>query len=115
MPSTFQPPTQARTLEFDDQIPLARAPDCLGNQFGYMAAHVKTGWVPRDEGMLGQSAERALHGELPHRNSDVSTKELTFVYASAFREFKINSASMCLVLFAFLGSVSHLSQVMDSN
>ena len=67
---------------------------------GYMATHLKVGWVPHDEGMLGLSAERALHGELPHRDFDDYTGGLTFVHAFAFREFGVNSASMRFVLFA---------------
>jgi hypothetical protein len=68
---------------------------------GYMASHLKRGWVPHDEGTLGQSAERVLNGELPHRDFDDYAGGLTFVHALAFRELGINSASMRVVLFAF--------------
>ena len=68
---------------------------------GYMATHLKRGWVPHDEGTLGQSAERVLNGELPHRDFVDYTGGLTFVHALAFREFGINLASMRIVLFAF--------------
>src|ERR1700745_2806410 len=68
---------------------------------GYMATHLKRGWVPHDEGTLGQSAERVLNGELPHRDFDDYPGGLTFLHALAFREFGINSASMRIVLFAF--------------
>src|SRR5215469_14944148 len=68
---------------------------------GYMATHLKRGWVPHDEGTLGQSAERVLNGQLPHRDFDDYTGGLTFAHALAFREFGISSASMRLVLFAF--------------
>ena len=67
----------------------------------YMAAHVKRGWVPHDEGTLGLSAERVLQGQLPHRDFDDYTGGLTFLHALAFRLFGINSASMRMVLFAF--------------
>jgi len=67
----------------------------------YMAAYVKRGWVPHDEGTLGLSAERVLQGQLPHRDFDDYTGGLTFVHALAFRLFGINSASMRMVLFAF--------------
>jgi len=68
---------------------------------GYMAAHLKRGWVPHDEGTLGQSAERVLNGELPHRDFDEGyTGGLTFLHALAFRELGINSASLRYVLFA---------------
>src|SRR6516225_8748469 len=68
---------------------------------GYMASHLKRGWVPHDEGTLGQSAERVLNGQLPHRDFDDYTGGLTFAHALAFREFGISSTSMRLVLFAF--------------
>jgi len=68
---------------------------------GYMGTHLKRGWVPHDEGTLGQSAERFLNGELPHRDFDDYTGGLTFVHALAFRAFEINLASMRVVLFAF--------------
>jgi len=69
---------------------------------GYMATHLNRGWVPRDEGAFAQSAERVLHGELPHRDFDeLYTGGLTFVHAIAFREFGINLASMRIVLFVF--------------
>jgi hypothetical protein len=67
----------------------------------YMATHLKSGWVPHDEGTLGLSAERVLHGELPHRDFDDYTGGLTFVHALAFREFGTSSGSMRAVLFAF--------------
>jgi hypothetical protein len=51
--------------------------------------------------MLGQSAERALNGELPNRDFDDYTGGLTLVHALSFREFGINSSSMRIVLFAF--------------
>ena len=56
----------------------------------YMAAYVKRGWVPHDEGTLGLSAERVLQGQLPHRDFDDYTGGLTFVHALAFRLFGIN-------------------------
>ena len=68
---------------------------------GYMATQLNRGWVPHDEGTLGQSAERVLNGELPHRDFVDYTGGLTFVHALAFREFGINLASMRIVLFAF--------------
>jgi hypothetical protein len=66
---------------------------------GYMATHLKRGWVPHDEGTLGLSAERVLNGSLPHRDFDDYTGGLTFVHAIAFRELGISSVSMRIVLF----------------
>jgi hypothetical protein len=68
---------------------------------GYMATHLKRGWVPHDEGTLGQCAERVLNGQLPHRDFDDYTGGLTFLHALAFRELGISSASMRFVLFVF--------------
>ena len=71
---------------------------------GYMATHLKRGWFPHDEGTLGESAERVLNGELPHRDFDDYTGGLTFLHALAFRELGISSASMRFVLFVFFVS-----------
>ena len=68
---------------------------------GYLWGHLKTQWVPHDEGTLGLSAERVLQGQLPHRDFDDYTGGLTFVHAAAFRVFGINSTSMRLVLLVF--------------
>ena len=32
----------------------------------YLIPFVPRGWVPHDEGMLGQAAEQVLHGGIPH-------------------------------------------------
>ena len=32
----------------------------------YLIPFVPRGWVPHDEGMLGQAAEQVLHGAIPH-------------------------------------------------
>jgi len=46
---------------------------------------VNRGWVPHDEGLLGQSAERLLAGQLPHRDFDeVYTGGLSYLHALAF-------------------------------
>ena len=67
----------------------------------YVAWHLGRGWVAHDEGTLGQSAERLLRGELPHRDfDDVYTGGLTFLNAAAFRLFGATMMSMRIVLFA---------------
>jgi hypothetical protein len=59
------------------------------------------GWVPFDEGALGQSADRVLLGQLPHRDFDeIYTGGLSIVHALAFRLLGENLVSMRLVLFA---------------
>jgi hypothetical protein len=67
-----------------------------------MAHELKRGWVPWDEGTLAQSAERVLHGELPHRDyNEVYTGGLSYLNAAAFRLFGTNLASMRYMLFLF--------------
>ena len=48
------------------------------------------GWYPHDEGLLGQSAERVLRGEVPHRDfDDPYTGGLALLHAAAFAIFGI--------------------------
>ena len=52
----------------------------------YTAFYVRRGWIPHDEGTLGQTALRVLAGELPHRDfADVYTGGLSFLHAAVFR------------------------------
>ena len=52
----------------------------------YGAKDLKRGWIPSDEGTFGQSAERVLQGELPHKDFDEGyTGGLTHLHALAFR------------------------------
>lgn len=68
----------------------------------YVRSFVDRGWVPHDEGMLAQNAERALRGELPHRDFDESyTGALTQMHALAFRLFGVRLLSLRLALFGF--------------
>ena len=54
----------------------------------YMARELKRGLVPWDEGVLAESAERVLHGELPHRDyHEIYTGGLSYLNAAAFRAF----------------------------
>jgi hypothetical protein len=68
----------------------------------YLVVNLNRGWVPHDEGILGQSAERVLHGELPHRDfNEPYTGGLAYLDAAAFRLFGINLMVLRWVLFAF--------------
>jgi hypothetical protein len=68
----------------------------------YMARELKRGLVPWDEGVLAESAERVLHGELPHRDyHEIYTGGLSYLNAAAFRLFGTNLASMRYMLFLF--------------
>jgi len=60
------------------------------------------GWMPHDAGTLGQSAERVLHGQLPHRDFDeLYTGGLSFLYAAVFAIWKPSILAMRLALYAF--------------
>jgi len=68
----------------------------------YVAWQVDRGWVPHDEGALGQSAERVMRGELPHRDfDDIYTGGLSFLNAGAFRLFGTTLVTMRVVLLTF--------------
>jgi hypothetical protein len=68
----------------------------------YAAKNLNRGWVPSDEGTFGQSAERVLQGELPHRDYDEGyTGGLTYLHALAFRVLGTNLVSLRYVLYVF--------------
>jgi hypothetical protein len=68
----------------------------------YTGSNLKRGWVPHDEGTLGQAAERVLHGEMPHRDfTDPYTGGLSYLDALLFGLFGINLFWLRLFLFAF--------------
>ena len=68
----------------------------------YMGMNLKRGWVPWDEGILGQSAERVLNGEMPHKDfAEVYTGGLSYLNALVFRLFGINLMYLRYVLFGF--------------
>jgi Dolichyl-phosphate-mannose-protein mannosyltransferase len=51
----------------------------------YLAPRVNRDWTPHDEGLLAQSAERLLAGQLPHRDfAEAYTGLLTAYHALAF-------------------------------
>jgi len=68
----------------------------------YMARELNRGWVPHDEGALGQSAERVLRGEVPHHDFDeIYTGGLSYLNAAAFRIFGTKLTSLRFVLYLF--------------
>jgi hypothetical protein len=68
----------------------------------WLAIHLNRGWVPHDEGMLGQSAERVLGGQLPHRDFiEMYTGGLSYLHAAAFRILGTNLLSIRRMLFLF--------------
>jgi hypothetical protein len=68
----------------------------------YMGRELKRGWLPHDDGVLAQSAERVLRGEIPHRDFDeIYTGGESYLNAAAFQLFGTNLASMRYMLYAF--------------
>jgi hypothetical protein len=66
----------------------------------YSAALLKRGWVPHDEGTIGQSAVRVLAGQLPHRDfDDVYTGGLGCLNALAMRVFGEDLLAPRMALF----------------
>jgi hypothetical protein len=67
----------------------------------YLVYFIPRGWVPHDEGMIGQSAERVMNGEIPHVDyEEPYTGGLTMLYAAIFRMFGINLLYFRYALFA---------------
>src|SRR5260221_7216620 len=66
----------------------------------YLGSDLKHGWGPSDDGTLGQSAERVLHGEMPHRDfDDPYTGGLAYIDAVIFELFGVNLFWLRLFLF----------------
>lgn len=66
----------------------------------FLASYILRGWYPHDEGALGQSAERILGGEIPHRDFDeIYTGLLGFLHAGVFALLGIKSAFLRIPLF----------------
>lgn len=70
-----------------------------------MVLQLDQGWFPHDEGALGQSAERVLAGEVPHRDFDeLYTGALSYLNALAFQLGGIRPVTLRVpLLLATLG------------
>ena len=67
----------------------------------YLAFFVSRGWIPHDEGMTGQSAERVLSGETPHVDyEEPYTGGLAQMHALVFRLAGVDLIYPRWVLFA---------------
>ncbi len=67
----------------------------------YLIPFVDQGWIPHDEGLLGQSAERVLRGELPHRDfDDTYTGGQSLLHALAFAILGVKLESLRWLLWA---------------
>jgi Dolichyl-phosphate-mannose-protein mannosyltransferase len=68
----------------------------------YAEFFVLKGWLSFDEGMLGQTAERVWHGELPHRDFDEPyTGALSYLHALAFGALGERLSSPRWLLYGF--------------
>jgi len=66
----------------------------------YLAYFVPRAWVPHDEGMRGQSAERVLLGGLPHVDyGELYTGGLAWAHAAVFKLFGIDVLYLRWLLF----------------
>jgi hypothetical protein len=67
-----------------------------------LASDLNQGWVPHDEGALGQSAERVLAGQVPHRDFDeIYTGALAYLHAAMFAIAPPSSTTMRIPVFVF--------------
>ena len=67
----------------------------------YLASWIAHGWIPHDDGLLAQSAERFLRGQLPHRDFDeMYTGGLTMLHAAAFAALGTRLLALRIVLLA---------------
>jgi hypothetical protein len=67
----------------------------------YAGFCLNRGWEPKDEGTLGQTAERVLNGEMPHRDfANWYTGGLTYIDALIFKIFGVNLFYLRLFVFA---------------
>lgn len=69
----------------------------------YIYPFVDRGWVAHDEGLIGQSAERVLSGQLPHREFDETyTGGLSYLHAVAFKLAGVRLISLRYTLLIFV-------------
>jgi hypothetical protein len=66
----------------------------------YLSLFPRLGWIPHDEGLLGQQAVRFLRGEIPHRDfHETYSGGLTVLNALCFRALGVDSLSLRKMLF----------------
>ena len=66
----------------------------------YLFPFVDRGWIAHDEGMLAQSAERVIQGQVPHRDFDEPYSGLlTYFHAAAFEGLGTSLRTLRLFLF----------------
>jgi len=68
----------------------------------YVGVHISSGWVPADDGILGESALRVMRGQLPHSDfAEIYTGGLSVIHALAFRVFGVSLMSLRICAFLF--------------
>jgi len=68
----------------------------------YMWQHAFVGWIPHDEGFIGQTAERILAGQTPHVDfNDMYTGLLSYWHALVFRLFGVRLIWIRLLLLVW--------------
>lgn len=73
----------------------------VGVSLVYLSLFVPRGWIPHDEGMIGESAERVLAGGVPHVDyEEPYTGGLAQLHAEVFRLAGVNLLYPRFVLFA---------------
>lgn len=76
----------------------------------YLVRFVQRGWVPLDEGMIGQAAERVLSGGLPHVDyEEPYPGALSYLYALVFQVAGIDSVNLRWTVF--LAAVAALAVI----
>jgi hypothetical protein len=67
----------------------------------YLVPFVDRGWVPLDEGMVGQAAERVLNGQLPHVDyEEPYPGALSYAYALVFSTTGVDVLHLRWTVFA---------------
>ncbi len=67
----------------------------------YLVHFVPRGWIPHDEGMLAQSAERVLRGDIPHIDyQEPYTGGMSWLYAAVFKISGVDLLHLRWLLFA---------------
>jgi len=77
----------------------------VGDRDGLCWLHIGKGWVPADDGILGQSALRVMQGQLPHRILPRSTRRPERDSCCCISRFRVSlmSLRLCAFLFFWLG------------
>jgi hypothetical protein len=67
----------------------------------YLTRFVPVGWIPHDEGTLGQAADRVLAGQIPHLDyNELYSGGLSRIYAVVFRIFGVDLLHLRWAVFA---------------